>query len=253
MRRTFIAIFFAGLIAFGSGPLLADDTATSSGLSDAQRGEVEALIERYIKENPEIIVRAVQEFQRQERHAREQMRLARLSELQQQLENSPTSPIGGNPNGDVTLIEFFDYRCGYCKRVHDTVVETVKADGNVRLIYKEFPILGPESQAAARMALAVHFVMPEKYKPFNDALMRARGTLSEERMLQIANDIGIATDALRQALSDPRIEQEIRHNIAVARELDINGTPAFVIGNRIVPGAVDAATLRQIIAEARQG
>lgn len=250
--RNFIAatLFFALTAGLVPG---AADADIPKDLTDQQRSQIESLIEDYIVNNPEVIVDAVRRYQAEQRIAEEAAKAQRLVELQEQLENSETSPVGGNPNGDVTLVEFFDYRCGYCKRVHDTVVNTVKADGNIRLVYKEFPILGPASMTAARVALAVHFAMPEKYKAFNDSIMRSRGSLTEERLFQIAEDFEISPDTLRSAMEDPRVEQEIRHNMALAQALEINGTPAFVIGNRIVPGAVDAETLQKLIEEARQG
>ncbi len=249
-RLVAAAMFFGMTIGVAPETPLAD---TKSGLTDQQKSQIEALVRNYIANNPEMIVDAVRSYQAQQRVAEEAARAKQLVEMQQQLENSATSPVGGNPDGDVTLVEFFDYRCGYCKRVHDTVVETVKADGNVKLVYKEFPILGPESVAAARAALAIHFAIPEKYKTFNDALMRARGALTEDRVVQIAESLNISADALSAALDNPKVDQEIGHNMALARALDINGTPAFVIRNKIVPGAVDAETLKKLIAEARQG
>ena len=224
----------------------ADDT-----LSDAEKSEINKMIHDYIMENPQIILDAVRKHQESEARAEEAAQQKRLVELREQLENAKYSPVAGNPDGNVTLVEFFDYRCGYCKKVHRTVTSTVKDDGNVKLVYKEFPILGPDSLVAARAALGVHFNIKDKYLPFHNALMQAKGGMNEERVLEIAASVGLDKAAVKKHMDDPRIDTELRHNMALAETLGIRGTPAFVINNTLVPGAVDRDSLENLIKDAR--
>lgn len=231
--------------------LPAPASADEAAMSDRQKQEIEKIIQNYIMENPQVILDAVQAHQKAQAEAEEMAQQKRLIDMREQLENAKLSPVGGNLEGNVTVVEFFDYRCGYCKRVHDTVMETINADGNVRLVYKEFPILGPESLIAARAALGVFYNAGDKYVAFNDALMRSKGGLNEDKILDIAAGIGLDRDAVREHMKDPRIDTELRHNMALAEALGIRGTPAFVINNTLVPGAMDRDSLEELIKEAR--
>ena len=229
-----------------------DLTAAEKLFSAAKISEIEKLVHDYIMSNPQVILDAVRAHQVAEEANAEAERQRQLVSMRDQLENAPTSPVSGNLNGDVTIVQFFDYRCGYCKRVHDTVIDTVKDDGNVRLVYKEFPILGPESIAASRAALGVLFNSKEKYVPFNDALMRSRGNLNEARVLEIAESIGLDPELVKKNMEDPRVNDELANTMALAEALNIRGTPAFVVNQTLVPGAVDAATLEGLIKSARE-
>lgn len=245
-----VAIFLASV---GSVFPLHLNAQEKSAFSEADEQKIEQVIERYLDENPDIVVRAFRKYQRQQEEQQRVQQEQNLTQLRDQLENSSLSPVGGNPSGDVTVVEFFDYRCGYCKRVHDTVTDTVAADGNVRLVYKEFPILGPDSVFASRASLGVYFAHPLKYPAFHEALMTARGQLTNARIVEIAGDIGLKPEDVKSAMKDPRVDQEIQNNMQLARSLGINGTPGFVIGAEIVPGAVDKDSLKQLIAKAREG
>jgi protein-disulfide isomerase len=159
--------------------------------------------------------------------------------------------VGGNPSGDITLVEFFDYNCPYCRRVAPTVTDLIEDDPNLRLVYKEFPILGPGSQFAARAALASR--AQGKYSEFHETLMNAGRQVNEDSVIEIAREVGLDVDRLAQDMEDPAIEAAIARNLALANTLGITGTPSFVIGDEIVPGAVDRATLEGLITQARRG
>jgi protein-disulfide isomerase len=159
--------------------------------------------------------------------------------------------VAGNPVGDVTLVEFFDYHCAYCKRALNAVTAVLGEDPGLRIVYKEFPILGPDSVLAARAALASRNQDPSKYLEFHVALMSTRGRLTQPRILEIARDAGFDAERLVADMASPEINTAIERNIELARSLEINGTPTFVIGDQLVPGAVDLDTLRRLIAEAR--
>jgi len=227
--------------------------ADEAAMSEAQKAAFEQLVHDYIMNNPQVILDSVRAHQDAAAEAEKAAQQQNLVHMREQIENGKLSPVGGNVDGDVTVVEFFDYRCGYCKRVHDTVMDTIKSDGKVRLVYKEFPILGPDSVVAAHAALGVFFTNKDKYFAFSDALMRAKGSLNEDRILQIAESIGLDPKAVKKSMTDPRIETELRHNMALAESLNIRGTPAFIVGQTLVPGALDRKTLTNLIEDARKG
>jgi len=216
-----------------------------------EKAKFEQLIREYIFAHPEEILESVTRFQQSQKMAGEEMARQNLVHQKERLLNDPTSPIAGNLEGDVTVVEFFDYRCGFCKKVHADVMAAVKSDGNVRLVYKEFPILGPDSQIASRAAMAVWNSNPDKYLEFHDALMTSRGGLPESRVLDIAESLDIDLGKLKEGMATAEVDTALRNNYELAQSLNINGTPAFVIGGELIPGAVDLATLKKMIAKAR--
>ncbi len=155
----------------------------------------------------------------------------------------------GNPDGDVTIVEFFDYQCGYCKTMAGPMRDLVKTDGKVRWVLKEFPILGPESMVAARASLAAH--RQGKYETFHFTLMGLRGRLSEAAIWQAAAEAGLDIARLRQDMADPAIEALINTNYQLAQALQIEGTPAFAIGGTLVPGAAPKEHLSELVRRAR--
>jgi protein-disulfide isomerase len=222
-------------------------------LSDEQTRAIERLVRDYILKNPEIIVESLRGYEEKQRQAADQEAQKAIAASRDALENDPTSPIAGNPHGNVTIIQFFDYRCGYCKKVVPSIRELLKTDKDVRLVFKEFPILGPDSVTASRAALATWKIAPDKYFPFHLALMESRGEMNETRILEIAKKVGVDTEKLTAAIADPAIKATLDRNMDLARTLHVNGTPAFIIDNQLVPGAIDLATLREMVASARAG
>jgi len=227
--------------------------ASSPAMSTLDRKAIEDVVREFILNNPEIIVEAVHSLQEREKQESHQRLKATLVAKRSELLNDPATPVGGNPKGDVTIVEFFDYRCGYCKRVMPALQEVLKTDNNVRFVFKEFPILGPESVVASKAALAASMIDKGKYEAFHWALMKTTGALPESRVMKIAADAGFDVKALKKAMDDPKIETLIRRNYALAEALEINGTPAFIIGDHVIRGATDLAAFRQVIAKARGG
>ena len=166
------------------------------------------------------------------------------------LYNHPMTPVTGNPKGDVTIVEFFDYQCGYCKRAMQTVLEVQKEDPHVRIAWKELPILGPASEFAARAAMAAK--RQDKYLDFHVAVMGNRGPLTPDTVFQLAGKAGISVDRLKRDMEDPAIDKYLRDTLLLAQQLGITGTPGFVIGGKLVPGAIDKDQIKQLIAEARK-
>jgi len=210
--------------------------------------QVEAIVRDYLLREPEIIYRALQELQRREAAAEAERRKAALASRQDDLFHSAASPVGGNPEGDVTLVEFFDYRCGYCRRVVGSVRALVEQDEDLRVVFKEFPILGEDSVRAARAALAAE--RQGLYLPLHFALM-ATDDLSMDGIMQAAAGVGLDTAQLAQDMASPEIQAEIEATYALARDLGIEGTPAFVIDDELIPGAVSRERLATLIDEAR--
>lgn len=244
-RIVLAALFVLGL---AQAPARAADD-----FSPAQKKAIEQIVRDLLRDNPEILIEAVHAARAKQEAAAAAKAKQALDEHRQELERSPTSPVIGNPDGDVTVVEFFDYRCPYCKRVHPVVVELIKTDPKVRVVLKELPILGPESVLATRAALAVHLTQPAKYRAFLDALLDDKGRVTREHLAEVARGAGIDVQAMEKAMNDPRIERTIAENMGLAEALGINGTPAFVVGRDLAPGAVDLETLRGLVAKARKG
>jgi protein-disulfide isomerase len=173
-----------------------------------------------------------------------------LNDRQSEIFDDPATPVGGNPHGDVTIVEFFDYRCPYCKQVQPALQALLDQDHRLRFIYKEMPVLGPASVLAARAALAAQ--RQGKYETFHAAMMGTRGQISEDTVDKTAESVGLDVSWLRQDMAAPEILQSLRANVALAHALNIHGTPGFIIGNHIVAGALNLDTLKNMIAASRK-
>ena len=202
-----------------------------------------------LNENPELLIAALHGLQKRMEQEQEQAKLSTLQKQRKALEQDIDSFVAGNPAGDVTLVEFFDYRCGYCKKARPVIEKLVSEDGNIRLVMKEFPILGPNSETASKAAIAA--MAQGKYQEFHDALMAAKGGLGRAQILQIAADTGLDRDKLAQDMQKAYIADIIRRNRELAARLEISGTPAFVIGDAIVPGVASLEQMQQLVAQAR--
>lgn len=247
LRRLAAAAFIAALPAFAAPPAVAADA-----LTPAQQDAVRELVHQYLLDNPEVLIEALQAYQARADAESQKRQQAALDSSQAELEGDPSSPVVG-ADGDVTIVEFMDYRCGYCKQVFPALSALLKSDGNIRYVVKEFPILGPDSVIASRAALAVWRLTPERYFDYHSALMTSRGAFDEKRVLDIATDVGLDAKAIAAEMKNPEIKATIAKNEDLARALGIRGTPAFVIGGQLIPGAVDAATLAHLVAVARKG
>ncbi|MEM7496389.1 MAG: DsbA family protein [Pseudomonadota bacterium] len=240
------ALFAAPVAAPAQEPL---DFAAMSPEQEAAFGEA---IRSYLLENPEVIYEAIQVLEER----RETEQLTAEGELVSQylgaLHDTSYSWEGGNPDGDITVVEFLDYRCGFCKRAHPAVKEVLEKDPNVRLIVREFPILGPNSVVASRMAMAAYRLDAELYPELNDALMTFQGDLTETMAYRIAGQVGYDIGELKDLASTDEIAAEIDKNYQLADVLGIQGTPTFIIGDRIVRGFLPADRFLAAIEEERR-
>jgi protein-disulfide isomerase len=247
-RTIYSAFLIAAITLFSVAGASAEES-----MSDTRKKEVEAVLQEYILKNPEVLMRAIQTYQVQKQAAKRKRAKDNLTSLTAELTLNPASPVIGNPDGDVTIVEFFDYRCGYCKRVFPTIQALLKEDGNIRYVLKEFPILGPDSLVASQAALAVWNTTPEKYMPFHSALMTSRGSLNAAKIYSVAGDLGLDTDAIRKNMKNAPVSDEINKNMELSESLGITGTPAFIIGDQLAPGAISMDELKRMVAQARKG
>lgn len=220
----------------------AADTPDKQALDEAIRS--------YLLEHPEVIIQSLEKFEQKQRERQEQAAAEAMTSRKDDLYNHPMTPVTGNPKGDVTIVEFFDYQCGYCKRAMQTVLEVQKEDPRVRIAWKELPILGPASEFAARAAMAAK--RQDKYLEFHVAVMGNRGPLTPDTVFQLAGKAGISVERLKRDMEDPAIDKYLRDTLLLAQQLGITGTPGFVIGGKLVPGAIDKNQIKQLIAEARK-
>jgi protein-disulfide isomerase len=246
------------LLSIGlSSPSQADDDPV---LTMKQQEAIRKQIHDYILENPSIIFDAIDAMRVKEELISENNAKIVLTERKEEIFNDPDTPVLGTPKGDIVIVYFYDYRCPYCKGMVDTlfsVVETSdtpndkeallspKVIHHVRLLMKELPLLGPESILAAKASLASR--NQKHFEAFHRALMHFKGPINEKSILKIAQDIGMNSDQLRRDMDNPKTSDIIRKNNQLARALNISATPAFVIGNKIIPGALSENALKQLL------
>ena len=226
--------------------IAAPGTATATG----DQRIVGKQIREYLIANPEVLVEAMQELERKQDTQRDAVAQKAIGQHKAELLSDPDAPFSGNANGDVVIVDFNDYQCPNCKRAHQAVKQVVGADSKVKVVYKDLPILGEPSRIAALAALAAG--KQGKHAAMHDALMEFGGKLDRARILELAASVGLDMALLEKDMEDPKFKQLIDRNMALAGALGVRGTPAFVIGDQFVPGAVDAAALKQLIADARR-
>ena len=231
------------------------DTATPSPGVNTNEA-LEHAIHDYILAHPEVLVQSLQIAKQRQQERFAAALKSKIMAFRKDLLEDPNAPVLGNPNGDVTLVEFFDYRCPYCRQVEPWLQTLIKEDLGVRLVQKQFPILGPASVYAAHMALAA--LKQGKHTAFHDALMAKEGKIDErdiheDLILQAAESVGLDIDRMKTDMKSPDVEAEIQQSVQIARSLGLTGTPAFIIGTELVPGATDLRTLKSMVDDARHG
>jgi len=244
MKLRAVLVFSATVLAVG--PILPAGAEPSS--APAQPA-LDQAIEQYIRSHPEVIVQSLQayEVKRQEDEA---VRVRRaIATHQEELLRDPASPVSGNLNGDVTVIEFFDYRCGYCKRVASAVTQLQKDEPGVRVVYKDYPILGEASVFGARAALAAW--EQGKHQAFHEAMLASDNELTTEEVFAIALRVGLDVKKLDADLRAPEWQAAIDRNHALAKLLGISGTPGFVVDGEMYQGALELTSLKELVAKAR--
>ena len=230
-------------------PAAAQEQSRPGNFAPEQIEGIEQIVRDYLLTHPEVLIQSLNDYQARQKVAEKERQQQAVVASRMALTQDPDSPVMGNPDGDVAIVEFFDYKCPYCKRVAGVLQEVVAADGNIRLIMKEFPILGPQSIKASRAALAA--LRQGKYEDFHWALMTKPGDMSDPHIRDIARSVGIDVDRMTADMESPEIQAMIERNHDLAQALQITGTPAFVIGNTLVPGAIDRKAMERLVAKAR--
>jgi protein-disulfide isomerase len=229
----------------------ADGGAAMAELSADEQSQVEATIRNYLIANPEIIRDAINELQRREDQAAQAAQSEAITDNASLLFNSSKEVVLGNPKGDVTLVEFFDYNCAYCRRAHADMKKLIADDPNLRVVLKEFPILSDGSVQAAQVASAVLLMAPEKYADFHDALITAPGQVDGAKALALAADLGLDPKAVQEKANSDDAKAVIAEARGLADKLQLTGTPSYATPLRVVVGAVGYDALKQELADAR--
>ena len=245
-RTTALAASFAALIAGG---------AAAFDLNDMDAAEKQAFgeaVREYLLTNPGVLMEAIEALEAQEAEMRAVAETAMISEYSDEIFNDDHSYVGGNPDGDVVMVEFIDYRCSYCRRAHPEVARLLEADGNIKKIIKEFPILGEESVEASRFAIAVLQVDgPEAYEDINNTLIAHRGAFTRDALERIAKDKDLSARKIMKRMDSEEVTEVIRANHALAQKLEITGTPGFVFKDRMVRGYLPLPQMMRTVLEVR--
>jgi protein-disulfide isomerase len=208
---------------------------TQATFSAEQKQELGKIIKEYLIANPEIFLEAQTALEaKMEKEQSEKLKVA-IAENAREIYRDPKADIAGNPNGDITVVEFFDYNCGYCKRGLQELIKLVEGDPNVRVVFKELPILSKGSEEASRVAIAAG--RQGKYWDIHKAMLEAKGQMNEANALAIATRLGLDIEKLKKDMASPEVEEEIKKSEALAKKMGVNGTPHFLVGDRAIPGA----------------
>ena len=252
MTSSFRLIACAFAAAFA---LAAPRDALAQDFSTTQRGAIENIVREYLISHPEVLQEAMVELERRQSAAETQKHQAAVKDHAKALFSSPRQVTLGNPQGNVTFVEFFDYNCGYCKRAMADMLDLLKNDSKLKIVLKEFPVLGPGSVEAAQVAVAVRMQDPtgKKYLDFHQKLLGGRGAADKAHALAVAKEVGIDMARLDKDMKSPEVKSTLEEDFKLAEALGLNGTPSYVIGSNVVVGAVGLDALKEKINTARCG
>jgi protein-disulfide isomerase len=255
MRRV-LAWAIWPVLVFGTGGVWLTNfprihLGTAALAAEMSQQEFEQRVRTYLLEHPEVLMEAVNRLEAKQGEQEAAEARAVLKDYAADVFQDPASPISGNPNGEVTLVEFFDYNCPYCRGMASLITQAEAADPWLRIVYKEFPILGPGSVFAAKAALAAN--KQGKYVTFHRALYQLRGPIDEAKVIEAAANVGLDIQRMKADMQDAAIEGALERNVKVAKALRITGTPGFVVGDQIATGATDFDGLQALIAKGRSG
>lgn len=243
MRLTLAALALAATPALG---------LEIDNMTEAERAAFRAEVRSYLMDNPEVLMEAIGVLEQRQAEAEAQADGQLVAQNRAALFEDDHSWVGGNPEGDITIVEFLDYRCGYCKRAHPEVADLISDDGEIRYVIKEFPILGDQSVLASRFALAVQTVAGDAaYKTVSDALMAQRADVTEASLTELANTLGLDTDAIMEKMSSDAVDSVLQSNRMLAQRMQITGTPTFVFEDQMVRGYAPLDAMQRIVEEVR--
>ncbi len=253
MTRLALALaVVTGLAVLPSFAAQAQDTTSAPAMTDVERQALRDEVRAYLLENPEVLIEAMDVLQAREEEAGLARDVQMVSTHNDIIFQNPNDWVGGNPNGDITLVEFMDYRCGYCRQAYAEVEELIKTDGNIRFVVKEFPILGEASLKSSQFAIAIRQLHgDEAYAKVHDTLMTLRGEPTTETLTRLATDLGHDAKPILDRMDAPEVMQVIQDNHALATQMDITGTPAFVLKDTVMRGYAPLDIMRDFVADAR--
>lgn len=252
MTHPFRAVTFGAALSLMalSAPAQAFDI---TAMSDDERAALREEIRSYLLDNPEVIMEAVTILEQRQAEAQAQGDVDLVRVNAEAIFEDDHSWVGGNPEGDITLVEFTDYRCGFCRRAHPEVEQLLEADGNIRFVLKEFPILGEESVLASRFAIAVKQIAgDDAYKAAHDVLIGYRGNITPEALERIAGELDLDASAILSHMTSDEVTQVIAANHALAGRLQITGTPTFILEDQMLRGYMPLADMQTLVAQTRQ-
>lgn len=253
--RSFILAFAAMVLLAVSSfaetpkPAEAPKAPEASSFSDKQKTDIEQIVRTLLEKNPDIIVNAAQAYQMKQAQEADKKAAEAVVQYKDQLFNDPKDPVEGNPKGPIQVVEFFDYNCGFCKKAHEPLVEMLKTEKDVKLVYKQFPILSDSSKTAARAALAAG--KQGKYIAMHNALMEHKGPLDDATIMDLAGKTGLDKDKLKKDMEDPGIAGQLATDLELANKVGAHGTPTFVFGDKVVPGAMSLEEMKKLIGDMR--
>lgn len=247
MYRIALAVLAAVLLAV---PLA---TVTRAQDTPLTRSDVETIIREYLLANPELLEEVFTELQTKRQAEADAARVEQLVAYRDALESSPLDPVLGNPDGDVTLVEFFDYNCGFCRRAHEDMERLIAEDPNLRVVLKEFPVLGRPSMEAAAVSIAVNKLAPDRFAEFHGRLMAHEGTADRETALSVAQEMGLSRAEIEAAMESDVVRETVEQSYEIAQALGLSGTPSYVVGDIVEFGAVGFDQLLQGINQTRCG
>lgn len=237
----------------GTALVLATALPVAAEMTAEERAAFRAEVRAYLLENPEVLLEAMNELEMREQVAAAERDKQMLAEQSEAIFNDPASWVGGNPEGDITVVEFIDYRCGYCRKAWQEVDALVEQDGNIRFVLKEFPILGEQSVLSSRFAIAVlQLHGGEAYKTAHDTLLSMRADASPEALARVAEEMGLDPQPILDRMNADEVTKVIEDNHRLAQTMEISGTPTFVVGGTMVRGYVPLEAMQQIVAEQRE-
>ncbi len=243
------ATMLAGLLVFAAGA----QAQEKKTFTDSQQEEIRAIVKDYLIKNPQVLYEALVEVDRYQSEMQQQAAREALKEVQSVVFDSANNIVAGNPKGDVTVVEFFDYNCGYCKSALSDVKKLVDGDGKVRVILRDLPILGKDSVDASKVSLAVMKQLDgEKMFRFHTALLETQGRVNGERAREVAKGLGVDMARLEKDINSEDIRSALLENIQIGDKLGLNGTPAFIVGDKIIPGMAGLKPLQQFVGDMRK-
>lgn len=245
-----LVILILGVAYLGFTRFMPQGTVTTNSITP-DNNEIEQIVAAYIKNNPKDIIDSLTSYQQQEYVNQTAKSEKYVQDNWKEIISNKADPVVGNPNAKVTIVEFFDYMCGYCKRVMPHVIKVLAENPNIRVVFKEYPILTANSDLASKAALSVYQLYPDQYLKFHQALL-THPISGLPSILQMAVDLGLDKAKIEEKMQDKTIEEALNNNRRLALDGGINGTPAFVINGKFIPGAVDYDTLKALIAEAEK-